>query len=302
MSGPHAEGNYKRILDSLSDGVYETDRDRRIRYWNQGASTLTGYVAADVIGRQCGPDLLDHVDAAGQSLCDTRCPLTATLTDGAPREVQVWLRQKDGHRRPVRVRTASIRDARGAITGAVETFADDSAFVETQRAVDDARRDATVDSLTGLPNRRAFDVILERRLEVYRRHGWPFGLVMADIDDFKKINDSRGHSVGDRALRTVAETLTGGLRAGDQVFRWGGDEFVILVEAGDSRALLETAERLQARVTQSLVETPRGAFRVTVSVGGAAVEENDTATARFDRADAALLGVKHDRRRHSRSN
>jgi diguanylate cyclase (GGDEF)-like protein/PAS domain S-box-containing protein len=255
---------HKSIVDNLADGVYYVDPGRKINYWNHGAERITGYSSEDVVGHRCFDNILDHVDAEGNSLCHTICPLAATMRDGQPREVSVWLRHAEGYRKPVRVRTSPVRDTEGEIVGAVEVFSDDSAVLRAVEDADRARRDALTDDLTGLPNRRLFDAALAGRIENLSRYGWQFGLLIVDIDHFKVVNDKHGHKFGDRVLAGVAATVHGATRAGDVVARWGGEEFAVLVEASDEAGLIETAERLRALVAQS--ETRFDGVRVKVHV------------------------------------
>ena len=284
---------HKTIVDNLADGVYFVDPGREITYWNRGAERITGYASAAVVGHRCFENILDHVDAEGNSLCHTICPLAATMRDGQPRDVSVWLRHAEGHRKPVRVRTAPVRDGEGAIVGAVEVFTDDSAVLRAVEDADRARRDALTDDLTGMPNRRLFDAALAGRIENLARYGWRFGLLIVDIDHFKAINDKHGHHFGDAVLAGVAATLHGAVRAGDVVARWGGEEFAILVESSDEAGLIETADRVRALVSQSEVRAEGLTAKVHVSVGGALAVGEDTADSLFARADAALYAAKH---------
>ena len=284
---------HKSIVDNLADGVYYVDPGRKINYWNHGAERITGYSSEDVVGHRCFDNILDHVDPEGNSLCHTICPLAATMRDGQPREVSVWLRHAEGYRKPVRVRTSPVRDTEGEIVGAVEVFSDDSAVLRAVEDADRARRDALTDDLTGLPNRRLFDAALAGRIENLSRYGWQFGLLIVDIDHFKVVNDKHGHKFGDRVLAGVAATVHGATRAGDVVARWGGEEFAVLVEASDEAGLIETAERLRALVAQSETRFDGVRVKVHVSVGGALALPEDTAESLFSRADAAMYAAKH---------
>ncbi len=98
---------YREILDNLYDGVYFVDRERVVNYWNKGAERISGYSAEAMIGHSCSDHLLNHVDADGVSLCQDRCPLAACMSDGLPREAEVFLHHADGHRVPVLVRGAA---------------------------------------------------------------------------------------------------------------------------------------------------------------------------------------------------
>jgi diguanylate cyclase (GGDEF)-like protein/PAS domain S-box-containing protein len=286
----------RTTVETLTDGVYFVAPDREIKYWNQGAERITGYRAGDVVGHHCFENILDHVDAEGNSLCMTDCPLAATIKDGRPREATLWLRHADGHRKPVRTRTAPVRGSDGEIIGAVEVFSDDTAVLRAVEDADRARHDALTDDLTGLPNRRLFDAALSGRLENLSRYGWQFGLLIVDIDHFKGVNDSHGHAFGDAVLVCVAQTLHGAVRAGDVLARWGGEEFTVLVESSDDARLIETAERLRALVARSETRLDGVRQRVHVSVGGALARPGDSAEALFARADAALYRAKHSGR------
>ena len=103
---PLNEAFYEKLIDGLHDGVYYVDTNRTIIYWNKSCERITGYSRAEVVGRSCKDNLLNHCTESGGELCLQGCPLTATIGDGAPREADVFLHHADGHRVPVRVRHA----------------------------------------------------------------------------------------------------------------------------------------------------------------------------------------------------
>ena len=293
---------HKALVDNLVDGVYFVDPGREIKYWNPGAERITGYGPGDVVGHRCLDNILDHVDSQGYSLCRTECPLAATMRDGQPREVSVWLRHADGHRKPVLVRTAPVRSVDGTIVGAVEVFSDDSALLRAVAGADRASHDALTDDpwfiairLHQGVNAADDDVagFLAGRLENLARYGWRFGLLIVDIDHFKGVNDSLGHAFGDAALAGVAASLSGAVRTGDILARWGGDEFAVLVESSNEAGLMETAARLQALVATSQVRLGGLSRTVQVSIGGALAGPVDSAATLFARADGALFAAKH---------
>jgi diguanylate cyclase (GGDEF)-like protein len=113
-----------------------------------------------------------------------------------------------------------------------------------ESAQDDLRHMVTTDPLTGCRNRRFFDEVIGREIERHRRYRIPLSLVFVDVDRFKAINDTLGHEAGDRVLQHVATFLTRHVREADYVFRWGGDEFLILMSCRESEAL-RTATELQ---------------------------------------------------------
>jgi len=289
---------YRDVLDHISDGVYFVDRDRRILYWNQGAFRLTGYKAEEVVGRCCQDDMLRHVDAAGRNLCLDGCPLTACIADGVSHEAQVFLRHKRGRRIPVWVRVQPMRAADGSIAGAVEIFSDDTTQHAAQRKTLEMERLAFLDHLTQAPNRRYLEMSLQTAFVEYQVHQDPFGVLVADIDRFKAINDDFGHDAGDRALREVATTLTRTLRTTDLVGRWGGDEFMAIVRHVGGETLSSLAERCRALVAQTGLRTndERLVSILSVSVGGAIVCPGDSPEALIKRADEAMYQDKMTKR------
>ncbi len=115
------------VLDSVNDGVYVTDTERRIRYWNPSAQRITGWTAGDIIGKSCYDDVLCHEDKDGRRLCgEEHCPLHRAIVTGNSSSVPiiVFAKRKDGSRVPVRVSVAPVHDAGGRVIGGVETFRD----------------------------------------------------------------------------------------------------------------------------------------------------------------------------------
>jgi len=286
------EDFYRDIVENMYDGVYFVDRERRITFWNKSAERITGYAAADVVGTSCADNLLVHVDAQGRQLCQGSCPLVAAMGDGLSHEAEVYLHHKQGHRLPVWVRTSPLRGADGNLTGAVEMFTDISSRSSLQEQVEELRKLALIDSLTGIPNRRHFESQLHSRLEELRRNGVAFGLLFTDIDHFKQVNDRYGHDIGDQVLTIVARTLALSIRPFDLLCRWGGEEFVGIFPHTDLSALRGIADRLRILVAHSRVRTGVGVLAVTVSIGGTVAKADDSAASLIKRADTLMYASK----------
>ena len=185
---------YKELLDHIGDGVYFVDRERRFLYWNEGATRLTGYKAEEILGKRCQDDILCHTDHSGKRLCNDGCPLTASIADGAFHQANVLLRHKKGRQVPVSVRVQPMRAADGTVIGAIEIFSDNSAEIEALRKTKAMNRMAFLDHLTQLPNRRFLQMSLQTALTEFRVHKESVGVLVIDLDMFKGINDSYGHS------------------------------------------------------------------------------------------------------------
>ncbi len=291
-AAPDDPAFFRALVDNLYDGVYYVDRSGCIRYWNRGAERLTGYSADQVLGRRCSDNLLMHVGADGTLLCLDGCPLSATVADGSPREAEVHLHHRDGHRVPVRVRTAPLRAADGTITGAVEVFSDNSAHAAALQRVEDLRKMALLDHLTQVANRRFAEQALEAKLEERQRYGWPVGLLLFDVDHFKAVNDRYGHPAGDQVLKMVAATLASNARSFDLVARWGGEEFVAILTNVEPHQVLGIAERSRRLIEASGLRHDAGLIRVTVSVGATLAADGDRRDSLVARADRLLYAGK----------
>jgi len=283
---------YRDLVENMHDGIYFVDRERLITYWNKGAERITGYSAAEVVGKSCADNILVHVDPSGRQLCKGSCPLVAAMADGAPHEAEVYLHHKQGHRLPVWVRTSPLPTADGRFTGAVEIFTEISSRQALQEQVEELKKLALVDELTGLPNRRHLEAQLHSRLEELRRSGAGFGLLFMDIDHFKQFNDRYGHDIGDQVLTIVASTLSLSVRPFDTMCRWGGEEFAGIFPHTDVATLQGIAERLRVLVAHSRVSTGIGVLTVTVSIGGTLARPEDSAAALVKRADTLMYASK----------
>lgn len=147
---------------------------------------------------------------------------------------------------------------------------------------------AHTDALTNLTNRRAMQQRLEGELDRARRYNRPFALLLADIDHFKQVNDTYGHSVGDQVLREVSGRLAQHLRESDSLARWGGEEFLILAPETD----LHQAHLLAQRLLEAIRENPISGVPVTLSLGVACYRQGDTIAALLSRADEAMYRAK----------
>ena len=286
------DGFFRGILDSLHDGVYFVDVNKRITYWNKGAERITGYEGSEAVGISCSDNLLVHIDDKGMNLCKTGCPLAQTLMDGRVRETEAYLQHKDGHRLPVLIRVSPLRDVRGNIVGAVETFSDNSSKAALLNRIDELQKESLVDPLTGLANRRCIDMKLHSRIDEMQRYGWPCGVLFLDIDNFKIVNDTYGHNVGDRVLMMVARTLSSNLRSHDLLGRYGGEEFVAIITNVNMAKLHSFANRLRLLVEKSSLDTEYSTLRVTVSIGATLVRPEDTVEAAITRADLFMYNSK----------
>jgi diguanylate cyclase (GGDEF)-like protein/PAS domain S-box-containing protein len=289
--------HFEEVLQSLYDGVYVMDRSRRITFWNRSAERISGYSASEVTGRRCSENVLTHVGEDGCRLCLGKCPAAKAMEDGKENETRVYLHHKSGFRLPVMIRVSPLRDARGEVIGAVEIFSDNSLLDTSLKKIRDLETQAFSDALTELPNRRYAEITLGTRQDQADRYGLAgFGVIFADVDRFKSVNDTYGHETGDLVLRMVAGTLKYGVRDGDVVCRWGGEEFVAIVGTDEERVISDVAERLRALIAQSSLDTARDVLRVTASFGATMRKAGEDAGVAVKRADALMYASKQNGR------
>jgi diguanylate cyclase (GGDEF)-like protein/PAS domain S-box-containing protein len=287
---PH--GFHEQLIDNLYDGVYFVDSSRMITYWNKSAEELTGYSAEEAIGKHCFDNFLNHVDCEGRKLCLEGCPLSHTLADGTKRESEVFLQHRDGHRIPVSVRTSPITDSKGAVVGAVEIFTDVSDKKKLERRAATLEKMALNDALTGIPNRRYTQLRVRQAIQETRHFGRSIGILMFDLDQFKRVNDTYGHDLGDAVLQTASRTLANGLRPADFLGRWGGEEFLAIVLDVSKPELTALADRSRILLEQSQTHANFSSIHVTVSVGATLVRAADTQASVVSRADKLMYRSK----------
>ncbi|WP_428607137.1 GGDEF domain-containing protein [Sedimenticola sp.] len=156
-----------------------------------------------------------------------------------------------------------------------------------QRAVESA----TMDPLTGVRNRAAMDSSMKREIGLALRHNTPLSVILMDIDHFKLINDQHGHLYGDQALKAAAQCAEQSIRESDMIFRYGGEEFLILLTGTDLKGAELLAERIRQNVENLAPQTDK-AIRMTVSLGVTALGPSDDINTLFQRMDNALYRAK----------
>ena len=284
--------SYERIIENLHDALYFVDRDRVITYWNKAAEQISGFTANEVVGKSCSDNILTHVDSDGNNLCTGMCPLAATIADGKPREAELYMHHKDGHRIPVSVRVSALTDRDGNIIGGIELFTDISNQAANDLRVKELEKLALLDNLTQLANRNYIEREIQSRFEEKKRFNVPFGILFIDIDHFKKYNDIYGHPAGDEVLNFVANTFVANTRPFDIYGRWGGEEFIGIIRNINGKDLELLGDRLRSLIENSYIIRENEKLYVTISIGATLVNENDTIDTLIKRADTLLYKSK----------
>lgn len=159
-----------------------------------------------------------------------------------------------------------------------------------------AIRSSFQDPLTGVSNRAALQHDLERECSLARRTNAPLSLLLLDIDHFKNVNDDWGHQSGDQALKTVASTISQSTRGSDMLYRYGGEEFLVILACTPVEGAMLVAERIRKNIEVIQIDSIKGSFKVTTSIGVSSLNENDDSQSLIRRADEALYKAKHNGR------
>ena len=286
------------LLNSAADGIYGLDLEGRITFVNPAATALTGYTAEETLGRR-HHELVHHTRENGDPYPLEDCPCTSGLEHGVARTVgdEVFWR-RDGVSFPVEYTTTPISEG-DTLTGALVVFRD---ITERRRIESELERlnsalvaQARRDPLTGLGNR----LRLEEDLATYDarrvRYGHTYCVVLCDLDRFKALNDEQGHQAGDDVLCAVADTLERESRTSDAVYRYGGEELLVLLAEQTLEGALIVCERMrEAVLALGLGHSGNEAGVVTISIGAAACPHGaeTSATDAIRRADRALYAAK----------
>lgn len=156
----------------------------------------------------------------------------------------------------------------------------------------EALKASLTDPLTGSGNRLALDNTLLREVELAKRHSSPLSVLVLDLDNFKEVNDKHGHKAGDAVLKTIASELAVVNRQTDLSFRYGGEEFVVLLNKTFLDGAIVIAERIRSAIEGTSVKIGNKELKVTVSVGASSLKPNDNRDRLFQRADKALYQAK----------
>ena len=284
-------------LHSISDAVIATDAEGIVEYINPAAESLTGWSAEQA--RERSVNTLFHV-INEQSREDITDPVPRCLQTGhtiAYPDHSAVLNRDGSEERAIRASVAPIRNQRGEVLGAVIVFSD---VTETRRMAQQMAYQATHDVLTELPNRILLQVQLQGAIERAERSGLQLVLLFVDLDRFKSINDGLGHTAGDALLKAVGVRLKSSSRKIDMVARFGGDEFIIVLEnIHHERLATLIARKVRKALEQPYMIEGRECF-ITASIGISLYpKDGQDAETLLKNADAAMYQAKESGRNNA---
>lgn len=283
-----SRGMFKDLVLCSSDFAWQTDPEGVFDYIS--VDSVLGHDKRDLVG-QPATTLLLAVGKDGES--------NPFRSIRAIREAEIWLKGRDGQPACMRINCLPVHDEHGTWLGTRGMCRDVTLLRQQQERLDEALHKlntlSRTDELTGLFNRRAFGEDVGRRIQHHLRHGRTAAMLYLDIDNFKPVNDLKGHAAGDAAIRNFGRFLTKDLRSGDLAARIGGDEFALWLEEVDIGGARARAERLLAAAAAILQRHSASARQpLTLSIGVALLQPDhgETFEDLLARADAAMYSAK----------
>jgi len=279
---------YQTVLDGLQTGVYLVDRNRRIRFWNEGAEEITGYRRQDVVGRFLRDHLLTTGDNVRDLDSDPDDPINLAFRDGKPSIMDVSILHKNGYRVPIVLRTNPIRNSHGAVVGAAESFEKNRSASDWNRRQSAFADFGSLDEITGVAAQSSMETQLRESLIAFAEHNIPFGILLVQSDHLDQFRASRGPGVVPTILRVIAQSVENCVRPTDLMGCWGENQFIaILLECKESEVAL-VGERVRRMVSRAEIEWWGDKFSVSSPVGGAGCRAGDNTELLIARAEASL--------------
>lgn len=242
------------VLNNVNACIYMKDRDYRFSYINSCTAELFGTTPDAVVGKNLS-------EVFSQEVTENFIELDSKVFEsGVQQSAEEVITTPDGIHHSYWSTKVPIKDCDGEIRS----------YIGISTDITELR---TIDSLTGIKNRRVLDIELNNQFSIYKRYGHEYSLILGDVDYFKKINDNYGHAEGDKVLKLIAQTLTDSIRETDILGRWGGEEFVLICP--DTRA--EQAGSLAEKLRKSIEVLDTGLGHViSISFGVAQIQATDT--------------------------
>jgi diguanylate cyclase (GGDEF)-like protein/PAS domain S-box-containing protein len=280
-----------KVFEQSHEGITITDAQGNIVLINQAFSTITGYSEAEAIGQN--PRIL----SSGRQDPEFYRAMWESVNTQGQWQGEVWNRRKDGRVYPELLSISRVLDADGTLTNYIGVFND---ITQHKAAEEQILRLGHFDPLTGLPNRLLLNDRANHAISMAQRNREQLAVLFFDLDHFKYVNDSLGHSVGDKLLVEVAGRMKCSVREQDTVSRLGGDEFILLLPDTDAEGAAHVAEKLLDAISQTYW-IDQHELALTPSIGIAVYPGDGTDyDTLFKCADVAMYRAKQDGRNHYR--
>ncbi len=279
-----ADSFYDMLLNNLQEGINLLDPNLRVLYANPASLQLTGHSLTEVLGKPCMKNVLLDLNVSEIRPCRSSCPVSQVLKDGKVQDLEAYLHHKEGYRFPVQMRIIPIRNQKGEIIAALETFQEKSPKLSVPHRGEILHRMGLLDPLTSLGNRRYLEMHVSSRLDEMKRYRMSFGVLFITIDRFEDITDAYGNVVGDKVIKMVSRTITNNIRFFEVVGRWNVSELLTVLLNVNVDRMDMIANKLRLLVEKSTLREDEALIRSTVSIGASLAQITDTTMSLVERA------------------
>ena len=300
---------YREVLEHLPTAVYFVDAEEKIRFWNEGAEKITGYLRQDVVGHFCRENILSRISAlppgsarepspglaarAATNLGataepDTSSPFQIALRDGRASEAEMFIHHRDGHRLAVRVRAIPIRSDAGTVIGVAETFDVSIGNSEWDRRQNRLSRYGALDEETGVLNLRVTQSHLRESLATFEEHRLPVSILLIEIDQLVQLKAKYGPQIAPAALYATGQTIESFIRPTDFLGRWDEHRLLVILIECSPFELPAVANKLEQLADPTELRWWGDNLELSISIGGASAQRGDSTEMLIARATAAL--------------
>jgi diguanylate cyclase (GGDEF)-like protein/PAS domain S-box-containing protein len=282
---------FNNFFDSLYEGIFIINNEKKVIFWNKSAEIITGYNRDSVMNTTCDGEKFVHIDKNGNKINIDEYPVIKCLQQGEVINQKSIIIHEKGFMVPVLISAIPLKDKEGNIIGAAETILDDTAHEDLEKAHERIRESATKDPLTAHLTRAEIVNRVNIEMEKADRYEMPLCLCICDIDNFKKINENWGNIIGDAIIKTAGETLRNHLRRTDLIGRYSNDQFLILLPLIDMHRAWIAIEKLQKKFNELEIEAINNG-KISLSFGLTEILQDDSVEDFIDRAESALYKAK----------
>jgi diguanylate cyclase (GGDEF)-like protein/PAS domain S-box-containing protein len=282
---------YRLVLEELLAGVYLVDCEQKVHFWNLGAERITGYLSQEMLGRPVPEITFSDKTKNEKAANNENSPLVEAIREGKPIQTEAYLRHKQGHRVPVRLRAIPIRNGQNKLIGAAACFDENTSISEWNRRRSKLEEFGCIDDDTGVPNIEFILTQLRECLDAYEKHHIPFGVLCIEVDRMEELHASYGQIAVANITRVVAHALENSLRPTDWLGRWTDKRFLAILTECSAVEFGKIGKRLQNMVNGSETDWWGDKISVTVSYSGTAARQGDSIESLLERVQETLSGI-----------
>jgi diguanylate cyclase (GGDEF)-like protein/PAS domain S-box-containing protein len=285
----------RSLLESLQVGVCVVDLQKKIIFWSDGAERITGNLRHEVVGRPCAGRTLSQCDQNTCEACGTECPVGAAIQGAHPGRTEGYLHHKRGHRIPVQVWAAPVRDAHGSVIGVLQSFEDHHEPADDGQREDSPKGSGRVDEISGIANRTIMQAHLRETLRTFAELQVPFGVLHLRLKGFEVFRANFGAEAVNCMLRMVSHTLELAVWRTDHVGRWTDDQFLVILNGCSGDSLRAVGDRIGRMLANDGTEWWGDKRSLAVSIGHAAARPGDTGESMLERARQNMQTISNQK-------